>query len=250
MLKIKNYVFATSLEEAYTLNQKRSSQIIAGNGWLKMQNRTIATAIDLSALELAYIREDEEWFEIGAMATLRDVELHEGLNAYCAGAVADAVRGIVGVQFRNSVTVGGSVYSRFGFSDVCTILLALNAKVKLYSAGEISLAAYMQQAYDRDVIVSVIIPKEKVRIKYESFRAQATDFPVLNVALSKIENGAYRLAVGARPQRARVFECASVAELENCEFTYGTNMRASAQYREILAKALIKKCVEGLDYAD
>ena len=41
-------------------------------------------------------------------------------SAYTAGAVREAVRHIVGVQFRNCATVGGSIYGRFGFSDVLT----------------------------------------------------------------------------------------------------------------------------------
>ena len=55
---------------------------------------------------------------IGCMVTLRQMELHEGLSHYTEGAVKDAFRHIVGVQFRNLATVGGSLFGRFGFSDV------------------------------------------------------------------------------------------------------------------------------------
>ena len=64
-------------------------------------------------------------FSIGAMVTLRQLELHPGLAAYTDGAVRESVRHIVGVQLRNLATVGGSIYSRFGFSDVLTMFLAL-----------------------------------------------------------------------------------------------------------------------------
>lgn len=40
-------------------------------------------------------------FFIGAMVSLREIELHEGLYAYTQGAVRDALKDIVGVQFRN-----------------------------------------------------------------------------------------------------------------------------------------------------
>ena len=52
MFTIKNYVRAQSLEEAWTLNQKRSSRIIGGMLWLKMGRGTVQTAIDLSDLGL------------------------------------------------------------------------------------------------------------------------------------------------------------------------------------------------------
>ena len=44
---------------------------------------------------------------------------------------------IVGVPFRNCATVGGSVFSRFGFSDLTCALLALDASVVLYRGGEL-----------------------------------------------------------------------------------------------------------------
>ena len=48
MLKIKNYVKAESLEQAYELNQKRTACVLGGMVWLKMGNRNIMTAIDRS----------------------------------------------------------------------------------------------------------------------------------------------------------------------------------------------------------
>ena len=55
MLKIKEYVRAESLSQAYELNQKRSSRILGGMLWMKMSNARIGTAIDLSGLGLDQI---------------------------------------------------------------------------------------------------------------------------------------------------------------------------------------------------
>ncbi len=44
------------------------------------------------------------------MTSLRALEVHEGLNAYTGGAVKESLRHIVGVQFRNCATVGGSLW--------------------------------------------------------------------------------------------------------------------------------------------
>ena len=59
MLKIKNYVKAESLEQAYELNQKRTACVLGGMVWLKMGNRVVTTAIDLSGLGLDTITEYE-----------------------------------------------------------------------------------------------------------------------------------------------------------------------------------------------
>ena len=116
---------AESLEQAYELNQKKRNCIIGGMLWLKMGNRMVPTAIDLSNLGLNTIEENEEEFSIGCMTTLRQLEQHEGLNSYTNGAVSESVRSIVGVQFRNLATVGGSIFGRFGFSDVLTCGISL-----------------------------------------------------------------------------------------------------------------------------
>ena len=55
MLKIKEYVKAESLEQAYELNQKRTNCILGGMLWLKMSNRNVQKAIDLSGLGLNQI---------------------------------------------------------------------------------------------------------------------------------------------------------------------------------------------------
>lgn len=52
MLKIKEYVKAESLEQAYELNQKKTNCVIGGMLWLKMVTRNVQKAIDLSGLGL------------------------------------------------------------------------------------------------------------------------------------------------------------------------------------------------------
>ena len=129
MLRIREYRRVESLEEAYELNQKKTNRIIGGGLWMKIGDRNLMTAIDLSGLGLDQISETEDEFVIGCMATLRDLEVHPGLNAYTDGAVKQSVCHIVGVQFRNCATVGGSIYGRFGFSDVLTLFAALDCYV-------------------------------------------------------------------------------------------------------------------------
>ncbi len=53
-------------------------------------------------------------------AVLRQLETHEGLNRYLMVCFRECTRNIVGVQMRNCATVGGSIFARFGFSDILT----------------------------------------------------------------------------------------------------------------------------------
>ena len=161
MINIREFKKVSSLEEAWELNQKRTNKIIGGMLWVKMTKGNVMTAIDLSALGLDKIEETENEFRIGCMASLRQMEEHQSLNAYTNGAIKEALRYIVGVQFRNLATVGGSVYGRFGFSDVLTVLLSMDTYVEMYKGGIIPLAEFVNMKYDRDILVSVIIKKQK-----------------------------------------------------------------------------------------
>ena len=65
----------------------------------------------------------------------------------------------MGVQFRNMATVGGSVWGRFGFSDVLTLLLALDTEVELYQGGLVPLEEFASRKPDNDILVRVHIRK-------------------------------------------------------------------------------------------
>ena len=71
MITIQNYVQAESLEEAYTLNQRKNTRILGGMIWMKMEDTAVGTAVDLCRLGLDTIEETEDQFIIGAMTTLR-----------------------------------------------------------------------------------------------------------------------------------------------------------------------------------
>ncbi|MDO4305840.1 MAG: FAD binding domain-containing protein [Eubacteriales bacterium] len=265
MLKIKNYVKVKSVAEAYELNQKRTACVLGGMVWLKMGNRNVSTAIDLSGLGLDAIKETEEEFVIGCMTTLRDLEMHPALDAFSHGAIRESLRHIVGVQFRNCATVGGSIYGRYGFSDVLTMFLAMDTWVELYQGGRISLAEFAVMKKDNDILEHIIVKKTPVFCAYLSQRNTETDFPVLTCAASLVGEEA-RTVIGARPGRAVIVEDAngilqgfkemtnkqraaaiqSFAEYASQNVPVGGNMRASAQYRALLVKILTRRAWEAV----
>lgn len=257
MLYYNQYVRAKDLDEAYALYQKKNNFILGGMLWLKMQNRTLGTAIDLCDLGLDAIEEDEEEFRIGAYVTLRELETHASLNAYTRGAMAEALKHIVGVQFRNVATVGGSIWGRFGFSDVMTIFLALGAKVKLHHAGILDLEDFVKMSRKtRDVLESVIVPKTTASVVYLSLRNQSTDFPVLTCAAAKRDRG-YLAVIGATPHVAQPVwdekeiltdlgadKIEQFASYVSEQIAFGTNARAGAEYRKLICRVLVRRALE------
>ena len=203
MITIQKYVRAQSLEEAWQLNQRGRNRIVGGMLWLRLGRGSVGTAIDLSGLGLDKIEETETEFSIGAMATLRQLEQHEGLNAYTGGAVKNALKDIVGVQFRNMATIGGSIWGRFGFSDVLTVFLAMDCCVELYKGGIVPLEQFANMKKDSDILVRLIVKKTPGKVVYTAMRNQRTDFPVLTCALSSI-GGQPKAVIGARPAKAMV----------------------------------------------
>lgn len=256
MLTIKQYVRAESLEQAYELNQKKTNLILGGMHWMKMTTRNIDTAIDLSNLGLDTIVETDHAFEIGCMVTLRQLEQHPALNAWTNHAVSHAVRDIVGVQFRNTATVGGSIFGRYGFSDVLTVFLALNAKVVCHHAGEIPLEQYAQMPADRDILVKLVVDKQPMSVSYQAMRHAHTDFPILTCAVSCV-NGVWQAAVGARPHKATLVRdpekiLAHGVDQQSAQkfgdyviqqLHFGSNMRGSAQYRRQICGVLVQRAV-------
>ena len=259
MVTIQNYVRVRSLEEAYQLNQNRKNKILGGMLWLRLGHGSIGTAIDISDLGLDKIEESDEEFFIGAMTTLRDLELHTGLNAYTNGAVGAAVRDIVGVQFRNMATVGGSIWGRFGFSDVLTVFLALDTYVELYHGGVVTLEEFSNMPHDNDILVRLIVKKTPIKVAYLTMRNQRTDFPVLACAVSCI-NGESRAVIGARPAKAVIVRdeaaylqdgitdagAKAFAEYTAKQIRTGSNVRGSAEYRTHLVRVLTERAAKKL----
>lgn len=255
MLRIQQYVKAHSLDEAYELLQKnRNNQIIAGMCWLKMEDRTIPIGIDIADLSLDTIEEDEEKFTIGAMVTLRDLEMHTELNAWCDHIIEKSVRDIVGVQFRNLATIGGSIYSRFGFSDLLCSMLCLDCEVVLHHGGRIPLAEFVHMPYQRDIITHVLVYKRKARYAFSCVRKSATDLSVLNVSASKQENE-YRICVGARPYKAMLLKVPYDTKEAMVDYVIKhvpceDNMRASKEYRMRLVEALTFRILSEIEEND
>lgn len=257
MLRIQHYVRPQTTAEAYELCQKKNHVILGGMLWLKMQNRLIHTAIDLQDLGLDQIEEEADQYRIGAMTSLRAMECHDGIQALTQGAMRECLHSIVGVQFRNMATIGGSIYGRFGFSDILTLCLAMDARVELYGAGVLSLSNFLKvPGRTRDLLLYILLPKQPRNTVYMSQRNISTDFPVLTCAVSRCD-GKVQCAIGARPCPAVLIEdteniFADEITEQNAELfasfvanrvAFGSNGRAGAEYRRKICQTLVRRSV-------
>ena len=129
MFSIKDLIQPSTPEEAYNiLVSKRKNSLLGGGAFLRLGSKKIPTALDLSRLNLNYVIEQDDYIEIGAMTTLRELEVNPLLVDNFNSVLSKAVSNIIGVQFRNIVTVGASVFARYGFSDLIPALLVLDTE--------------------------------------------------------------------------------------------------------------------------
>lgn len=260
MFDLKEYCRVRSLEQAdHLLHENKKNVILGGLLWMRMGTRQFHTGIDLSGLGLDRIEDKGDRIEIGCMTCLRQLETSELLQNHIGPVITQAVSPIVGVQFRNLATVGGSVFSRFSFSDVITALLVLDTWVHLYRGGIITLETFLETSPGRDILVRLSIPKQNVSTTYRSIRRSATDFPVLTAAFARGDAG-WKIALGARPARAKAAVQTAALLSENpdaqqldraCRFlidemTFGSNQRGGKSYREHLAQVLVKRGIQDL----
>lgn len=113
--------------------------------------------------------------------------------------------------------------------------------------------------YDRDILVHVIVPKQKLACCYESVRIAKTDFPVLTCSAALTEAGV-QIAVGARPAKAALVKdeqqilslpiteekAKAFAEYAAELLPTESNNRGSAKYRTHLIKVLALRTILAL----
>jgi CO/xanthine dehydrogenase FAD-binding subunit len=257
-MKIQTYHQATSLEEAYWyFSQNANSIIIGGGAWVKQTPKTVDLAIGLDKLGLEGIVETDDAFEIGSMTTLRDIEKNTNIPTLYNGIVAQCIHQIMGVSLRNLATIGGSIMGKFAFSDLMAPLLVVDTILVFHKQGEVLLSDYLNlKDKNKDILVKIMIKKQPGKGYFHKVSSTSLDFSLINVAISVVDK-TVKIAVGARPSiagfAAKASEFLSKQEVITAhlveeathiaceELKFGSNHRASAEYRKALAQVYIER---------
>ena len=247
-MKFKNYVKPQNLAEACQILQtERNAVILGGNTYLRLNKKMFSIAIDLENLGLNFIGENNENIEIGAYTTLHEIETNSIIRKYFGEFFTKSLKHIVGVQFRNLATIGGSICGKYGFSEVITALSVLNCTLVFHQGKAIAFKDFINNSQTKnDILVKIIIPKECGRLSYKMLRNADSDFPILTVAVNK--NNQLNIAIGSCPTVAKFIsaknEPENIAEFISQNFTFGNDLRATASYRESIASTLLKRALE------
>ena len=255
-MKAKSFVSVGSWQEAYKLLKASPKNKILGGGlWLKKGNAEIDTLIDLSRLGLNKIEDKGSYIEIGSMVSQRELEVSPLIKSLGNGVISEAVSQIMGPAFRNVATVGGSIYGKYGFSDLIAVLLGFEVELQFYPNARMSLDEYLAKPgfYD-GILTHIRIQKTNSKAFFKKVKATALDYPILNVCIAKSDK--YRVVVGSRPLVATILSKTSqylneggtdfdkAVEIALEELKVGDSMATKGEYRKELAKVYIRRGLE------
>ncbi|PIV80496.1 FAD-binding protein [bacterium CG17_big_fil_post_rev_8_21_14_2_50_64_8] len=241
----------SAAEAAALLAEHRRAVIIGGGAYVRLGSRRIDVAVDLYDAGLDYVRRTPNGLELGAMATFRMLETAPELQDYADGILVRCVERIVGVQVRNITTVGGTLFGRYGFSNLITALLALDAEVALHHAGRMPLGDFLATKPDScDLLTAVFLPDQVWRASWQDMTRTVNDYAVLNVAAARCGDQA-RVVVGARPGRGvrcpeaeaalLAGDADGAAEVAASTLEFGNDVRAGGDYRRELCRTLVAR---------
>jgi carbon-monoxide dehydrogenase medium subunit len=216
--------------------------------------------IDLGRVtELSYVRDEGTYVAIGALTRHHDVNTSAllaaeiPLLAHAAGQVGDP-------QIRHRGTIGGSVAHADAASDLPAVLLALDATFVIRGASgtrPVPAAEFFKGIFETalepgELLTEIQVPKPSApnAWSFQKFTKRAIDWAIVGVAVQSDKVALVNM--GHTPLRAAAVEAAlaagaSVADAATraAEGTgAGSDIHASAAFREHLARVLVRRALE------
>ena len=265
-----DYVRAATAEEAIAaLGQHGDDAKILAGGMsllplMKLRLATPAVLVDVGRVgDLSYVRDAGDHLAIGALTRHRDLETSEVLAEGC-GVLRGVAAEVGDNQVRHRGTLGGSVAHGDPASDLPAVLLALDATfVATGPSGQREIGAgeffrgFLETALVADELLTEIrVPKTGANDwSYQKFNRRAQDWAIVGALAVRVD-GATRVALvnmGSTPLRARGAEealaggaSADDAAARAAEGTEPTSdLNATAEYREHLARVLTRRALQG-----
>ncbi len=272
----------STLDEATALLARHGedAKIIAGGTALviMLRNRLIApgAVVSLGGLdELRYIRTDADGsLRIGAMTTLREVELSPVVRSTCP-TLARTCRQVANARVRHAATMGGNLSEADYASDPPAVLMAAGARVKLRSARgerEVPLRGFFTGFYETmiqpdEILAELIVPPQppSARSTYLKYVTRSSeDRPCVGVA-AFVDTDAdgvcrdLRVVVGAVAETPQEVEAAEklpigkrldgeaireVAEQYAAAIDPLSDLRGSAWYRTQMIRVFVRDAIQ------
>ena len=264
-----DYKKAGSSEEAVALLVEHGDEakfLAGGHSLIPMMKLRLAVPsvlVDIAGVEdLSYIDDRGDHIAIGALTKHRSLETSDLLIAECP-LLAHVASKVGDPQVRHRGTLGGSLAHSDPASDLPAAVLALGGSLIAEGPNgqrEIGVAdfftGYFESALsDDEMLTEVRVPKAPgASWSYQKFNRRAQDWAIVGVAAVEVQ-GAAQIALvnmGSTPLRAEAVEAAlaggasaeEAAEAAADGTEAPTELNASPEYRDHLARVLTKRALE------
>jgi carbon-monoxide dehydrogenase medium subunit len=262
------YERAESVEQAVELlGRDEDAKLLAGGHslipLLRLRITRPSLLVDVGRLDdLRYVREDGDRIAIGALSRLAELTRDPILGRRCA-LVTQAAELVGDRQVRHRGTIGGSVAHGDPASDLCAVLLALDADLvargpdgeRSIPAAEFFTGPFETALGRREVLTEIRVP-EVARGTYVKHARTVRDWAIVGVAAAVVDGGTRvgLASMGPTPLRASAVEealtggaspgDAGAHAAEGAEPP--SDVSASSEYRAHLAQVLVRRALEQL----
>ena len=264
-----DYKKAGSSEEAVALIVEHGDEakfLAGGHSLIPMMKLRLAVPsvlVDIAGVEdLSYIDDRGDHIAIGALTKHRSLETSDLLIAECP-LLAHVASKDGEPQVRHRGTLGGSLAHSDPASDLPAAVLALGGSLIAEGPNgqrEIGVAdfftGYFESALsDDEMLTEVRVPKAPgASWSYQKINRRAQDWAIVGVAAVEVQ-GAAQIALvnmGSTPLRAEAVEAALAGGASAAEAAEAaadgtdapTDLNASPEYRDHLARVLTKRALE------
>ncbi len=268
MLNLRDIHRPIKIEDALKLLQQPDTVPMAGGTELIAGARhDVRAVVDLSALGLSYIRENQGMIAIGATTTLADLVDSPILQAYASGVLARAAHKTTSGVLRNQSTVAGTIITEPN-GVLATALLALDTRVTVLrkQAQTVAFGDFLsmrEHLLMMALLTEFAVPLGNPRAALHVVARTPSDKPIVSVcAAAQVENGVLknvRIALGGEEEtavRATEAEKALEGQASSKELIaraaaqaaaglkpFG-DFRGSIEYRKEMAVVLTRRAVE------
>jgi aerobic carbon-monoxide dehydrogenase medium subunit len=251
-----DYELAGSLEEALRAMAAGATPIHGGTELLPAMGLGLlapSRVVSIRSLEeLRICRRDGDQLVLGAGLSHNDLAtsplVQEG-----APLLAAVAGGVGNIRVRCTGTLGGNLAFAEPRSDISTVLLALEARIRLANIDgerelamqDFALGAYETDLRDGELITAVTVPFSAARTSYYH-KVVFSERPVVGVALAATENG-WRLVTGAVGMTPEIVVVAQLDEIDARSIAAGIetteDLGGREDYKLHLTAVTIERCL-------
>lgn len=231
--------YPRTVKETAVLLRRPSSLAVAGGTSFIVKPR-VEHLVDLTRLELNYIKDKKTEVLIGATTTATDISESQVLGRLASGILRAASSTMADTQLRNVVTVGGDIVCRYSWANLPPALMVLDARLKIAGRKErvISIKKFFKSRLQPGEFISeVIVPKKSAKGKgaFIKFSRTKSEYSLITVAVYAERRGkktsVVRVAVSGNipPTRIKAIEVGLQGKAVTEELLERTTMEAVAQ---------------------